>query len=152
MIDHTHDPALNSWVQSANAPETDFPIQNLPFGTFRRTGEEHPHLGVAIGDQVLDVTAAFNIQAMQNLMAASAGERAELRRQISAFLAHYTPGSDRFLIPMSEVELALPCSIGDYTDFYASIDHEKRWKNVFRPDNPLLPNYKWVPIGYHKGP
>src|SRR5215472_18536800 len=105
MIDRTHDPALKSWVDSANVPETDFPIQNLPFGTFRKRGGEPQHLGVAIGDQVFDITAAFVIPSMQTLMAMSAADRVRLRHRISGYLAQYAPGDDKFLIPMSEVEL-----------------------------------------------
>jgi len=149
MIDRTHDPALKSWVDSANAPETDFPIQNLPMGTFRKRGEERPQLGVAIGNQVLDVTAAFVIPSMQSLMAALAADRVRLRHRISDCLAQYIPGFDQFLVPMSEVELLLPCPIGDYTDFYASIHHATNVGKLFRPDTPLLPNYKWIPIAYH---
>jgi fumarylacetoacetase len=149
MIDRTHDSALKSWVDSANVPETDFPIQNLPFGTFRKRGGEPQHLGVGIGDQVFDITAAFVIPSMQTLMAMSAADRIRLRHRISGYLAQYAPGADQFLIPMSEVELLLPCPIGDYTDFYASIHHATNVGKMFRPENPLLPNYKWVPIAYH---
>jgi len=147
MTDHTHDPSLESWVPSANAPDTDFPIQNLPFGTFRAA--DGPRAGVAIGDQVLDLTEAFSIESLRSVMAMPRAQRAELRRRISDFLARRTPGAETFLKPMAGLELLLPCPIGDYTDFYASIHHATNVGSMFRPDNPLLPNYKWLPVAYH---
>ena len=149
MIDRTHQPELKSWVESANAPETEFPIQNLAYASFRRTGDERVCLGVAIGDQVLDITEAFGIGSIETVMAMPRERRVQLRQRISDLLARYTPGSETFLIPMSGVELLLPCRIGDYTDFYASIDHATNVGRIFRPDNPLFPNYKWMPIAYH---
>ena len=149
MIDHTHAPELKSWVEPANSPETDFPIQNLPYASFRKTGEERARLGVAIGDQVLDVSEAFGIGSMLDVMAMPFATRVELRHRISGLLAKYTAKADRHLSPMSAVDLLLPCPIGDYTDFYASIDHATNVGRLFRPDNPLLPNYKWVPVAYH---
>ena len=149
MIDRTHAPELRSWVESANAPRTEFPIQNLPFASFRLAGEERIRLGAAIGDQVLDVTEAFGIGSMAAVMAMPPASRVELRQRISDLLAKHAPGSDRLLTPMSAVELVLPCPIGDYTDFYASIHHATNVGRMFRPDNPLLPNYKWMPIAYH---
>ena len=148
-MDRTHDPNLMSWVESANAAETEFPVQNLPFGTFRRHGEQPGRLGVAIGDQVLDVSAALEIDAMENVMAMPQHERSKLRLRISDFLMNHAPRREEFLIPMSDVEMLLPCRIGDYTDFYASIDHATNVGRMFRPDSPLLPNYKWMPIAYH---
>src|SRR5580700_8619766 len=100
MIDRTHDPALRSWVESANEPGCDFPIQNLPFATFRRGGGTH--VGVAIGDQVLDL----QFPSMLSLMAMPKPERAALRQRISAMLSEGPPVP---LVPMSEVELLLPC-------------------------------------------
>ena len=149
MTDHTHDPALRSWVESANQADCGFPIQNLPFGTFRRRGAAGTAAGVAIGDQVLDVTAAFGVESVRSVMALPPAGRADLRQRISGYLAQREPGSGRFLAPVSEVELLLPCEIGDYTDFYASIHHATNVGSMFRPDNPLLPNYKWLPVGYH---
>ncbi len=149
MIDRTHEPELTSWVESANAPGSDFPIQNLPYASFRRTGGEQICLGAAIGDQVMDITDAFGIGSLQTVMAMPRERRARLRRGISDFLARRTPGCEGFLIPMADVELLLPCPIGDYTDFYASIDHAGNVGRMFRPDNPLLPNYKWMPVAYH---
>jgi fumarylacetoacetase len=149
MTDRTHDPTLRSWVESANDPGTDFPIQNLPFGTFRRPGEKNCRLGVAIGDQVLDASSAFHLESMKSVMAMPQKARAELRLRISDFLAKRSPGAEAFLAPADELELLLPCQIGDYTDFYASIHHAANVGRMFRPDNPLLPNYKWLPVAYH---
>jgi fumarylacetoacetase len=146
MIDRTHHPALRSWVESANQPACDFPIQNLPYATFRRGSVTH--VGVAIGDQVLDVTEALQIPSMRHLMAASKAERVSLRQRISQILSE-VPAATAHLVPMAEVELLLPCEIGDYTDFYASVHHATNVGSMFRPDNPLLPNYKWLPVGYH---
>jgi fumarylacetoacetase len=149
MTDQTHDPSLESWVTSANDPNTDFPVQNLPFAMFRGRGDGTPRLGVAIGDRVLDVTSAFDIESMQGLMTRSKADRVELRKRISDFLVKATPGADRFLTAARAVQLLMPCEIGDYSDFYASIHHATNVGSMFRPDNPLLPNYKWLPVGYH---
>ncbi len=149
MIDRTHEPDLASWVESANAPGSDFPIQNLPYASFRRPGGKEVYLGAAIGDQVLDITDAFGIGSMQAVMDMPRERHVRLRRRISDFLARPTPSRDAFLIPMPDVELLLPCPIGDYTDFYSSIDHAANVGRMFRPDNPLLPNYKWMPVAYH---
>ena len=153
-IDETHDPALESWVESANDPATEFPIQNLPFGRFRRKGETGAlRIGVAIGDQILDLVATRLIDTddMNRLMAASPDDRRRLRRAISTFLRD--GGADQrardCLVAQSDAEMGLPCHIGDYTDFYTSIHHATTVGKQFRPENPLLPNYKWVPIGYH---
>ncbi|HOB94595.1 MAG TPA: fumarylacetoacetase [Aquabacterium sp.] len=172
-IDATHDPALQSWVTSANAPDTDFPIQNLPFGRFRRVGRPGDawRAGVAIGSEVLDLAAArdamhwpADLQPALAVLAAGdlnafvamgAAVRRGLRAALSQALAH-TPGAGgpqdalaACLVPQAEAELGLPCRIGDYTDFYVGIHHATAVGKLFRPDNPLLPNYKWVPIGYH---
>lgn len=154
-LNATHAPALHSWVASANQAGCDFPIQNLPFGRFRPAGSgEALRIGVAIGDQVLDLQAAGLIDTddMNALMAKGPAERLALRAAISAGLAE---GSAQQLAwanalhAQSEVELGLPCQIGDYTDFYTSIHHATTIGKQLRPDNPLLPNYQWVPIGYH---
>jgi fumarylacetoacetase len=147
LIDATHDPGLISWVESANRPDTGFPIQNLPYGTFRHDGKSRP--GVAIGDQILDISAAFGIESIAGVMAMPAMDRLRLRQRISDFLATPTPGCEKLLVPASAVEMLLPCRIGDYTDFYASLDHATNVGRLFRPDNPLFPNYKWVPVAYH---
>ena len=149
MIDDTHDPALMSWVESANDPASEFPIQNLPFASLRHPGDGRTRVGVAIGDQVLNATDAFQIESMQALMAMPRTARVELRRRISQLLSTYSPGAERFLTTTANMDLLLPCEIGDYTDFYASIHHATNVGRMFRPDNPLLPNYKWLPVAYH---
>ena len=154
IVDATHDPARRSWVESANAADSDFPIQNLPFGRFRAAGDGGWRIGVAIGDQVLDLRQAGCVDHadMTRLLQQPAAERLALRRAISDGL---TAGSAQqaawrgALRPMADVQLGLPCDIGDYTDFYVGIHHATAVGKLFRPDNPLLPNYKWVPIGYH---
>ncbi len=154
IIDDTHDPARRSWVESANAPGCDFPIQNLPFGIFRKKrSSEKPRGGVAIGDQVFDL-AALGIDTGPNLnKLAAAGPRAwrELRNALSLALSDPRKKKrfEKHLVPMKKAELFLPVAIGDYTDFYAGIHHATGIGRLMRPDNPLLPNYKWVPIGYH---
>jgi fumarylacetoacetase len=153
-MDQTHNPALTSWVESANAPGADFPIQNLPFGIFKRRGAtESPRGGVAIGDQILDL-AAIGIKTGPTLNGlAGMGRPAwrRLRSQLSKGLSAEKPNKRfaRYLLPMKQAELFLPVTIGDYTDFYSGIHHATNVGKILRPDNPLLPNYKWVPIGYH---
>lgn len=167
-IDMTHDPTLRSWVESANQVGSDFPIQNLPLGVFRRLGQaEPPRIGVAIGDQILDlalccqlgllpelpeaVQIACSTSSLNSLMALGRTASSGLRQQLSQFLsaAHTPPAASNLLVPMVAAELLLPATIGDYTDFYASIFHATTVGKLFRPDNPLLPNYKYVPIAYH---
>jgi fumarylacetoacetase len=152
--DATHDPGLQSWLESANDPATDFPIQNLPFGRFRRADDMDWRIGVAIGDQVLDLRRARLIESydMNLIMRLAKEPRQALRAAISNGLQSGSPLEKQFreaLVPQSRVELSLPCRIGDYTDFYTSIHHATTVGRQFRPDNPLLPNYKWLPIGYH---
>jgi fumarylacetoacetase len=154
MIDATHDPATQSWVESANAPDTDFPIQNLPLGRFRRSAAEPWQMGVAIGDQVLDLHAAGLIDHlhMPTLLAAPRAVRRALRTALWQGLqmgSALQPVWSQALLPQNTVEMGLPCEVGDYTDFYTGIHHATTVGTLFRPDNPLLPNYKWVPIGYH---
>lgn len=153
-IDDTHDPALASWVDSANDPASDFPIQNLPFGRFRAGSEPAWRIGVAIGDQVLDLRAAGLVpdHDMSRVLQLAPAARRELRRALSRGLAKGSAEQSRWrdaLVPMARVRMGLPCRIGDYTDFYVGIHHAMAVGRQFRPDNPLLPNYKWVPIGYH---
>ena len=150
----TLDPALRSWVSSAQTPGGDFPIQNLPFGRFRTRAHEAWRIGVAIGDQVLDLQAAgvLDHADMARVLAQSKGERLALRSTLSKGLAAGSPQASawaRTLHPQSGVEMGLPCEVGDYTDFYVGIHHATAVGQLFRPDNPLLPNYAWVPIGYH---
>ena len=169
LINATHDPKLQSWVTSANTGETDFPIQNLPFGRFRRLDTTEPwRIGVAIGDHILDLNlaaeagewsadaqvmlAALALGDLNVFMARNAAARSALRAELSAALAESSPQQealDRALLPQSEAQMTLPCAIGDYTDFYTGIHHATAVGKLFRPDNPLLPNYPWVPIGYH---
>ncbi|HEY9751059.1 MAG TPA: fumarylacetoacetase [Allocoleopsis sp.] len=168
-INATHDPNLRSWVESANQPDTDFPIQNLPLGVFRRRNStEYPRLGVAIGDQILDLLLCHerglleglpgDLQAacvdsnLNALMALGNQAASALRQRLSELLR--SPQQDAsvspdLLLPMLEAEMLLPAAIADYTDFYASIFHATNVGKLFRPDNPLLPNYKYVPIAYH---
>ena len=154
FLDATHDPDLRSWVESANAADTDFPIQNLPFGRFRRPGSNDAlRIGVAIGDCLVDLQVAgfTQTQDIASLMATTADDRRSLRAALSIALraGNQTASMKAALISQAEVEMALPCEIGDYTDFYTGIHHATAVGKLFRPDNPLLPNYKWVPIGYH---
>jgi fumarylacetoacetase len=168
-LNETHDSNLASWVESANQLDTDFPIQNLPFGVFMRRGtEEAPRAGVAIGNQILDLSACAESGLLVNwparlwqaplnrLFALGKESWSELRQQISALLradsaAHRSDPESvmRLLIPIAAAELFLPADIGDYTDAYASMFHATNIGSMFRPDNPLLPNYKFVPIAYH---
>ena len=148
MTDRTHDPGLTSWVETANRPDTEFPVQNLPFATFRRSREGAPRLGVGIGDQILEVSS-LGADSMENFLAMTREERTQLRQRISRFLSVHSTGAETLLTPMAEAELLLPCRVGDYTDFYASIHHATNVGSMFRPDNPLMPNYKWLPVGYH---
>ncbi|MEG1456071.1 MAG: fumarylacetoacetate hydrolase family protein, partial [Comamonas sp.] len=153
--DTTHDIQLRSWVASANRPGCDFPIQNLPFGRFRVAGSAQAlRIGVAIGDQILDLQAAGLVSGsdMNALMAAPAAERQALRLTLSQGLREGSAQQalwSKALVAQAQAEMALPCRIGDYTDFYTSVHHATNVGRQFRPDNPLLPNYKWVPIGYH---
>ena len=172
-MNRTHDPKRTSWVESAQGA-TDFPIQNLPFGVFRRRGSgDAPRVGVAIGDQILDLTAAqaaavgFGDKATRSLAACAAPSLnplmalgrehwTELRGALSDVLDSDSPAyranrrlGERILVPMTEAELFVPAEVGDYSDFYASVHHATNVGSMFRPDNPLLPNYKWIPIGYH---
>ena len=153
-LDDTLDPALQSWVESANAADTDFPLQNLPFGRFRRADDADWQIGVAIGDQVLDLRRAGVIDSgdMNHLMRLSRGPRLALRRALSEGLRRGSAKQTRFrdaLVAQASVQLGVPCTIGDYTDFYTGIHHANTVGKLFRPDQPLMPNYKWVPIGYH---
>jgi fumarylacetoacetase len=153
-VDDTHDPALESFVVSANDPATDFPIQNLPLGRFRRASGEDWRVGVAIGEKVLGLRDAGFVDTddMNRLMSDRPAARTSLRRTLSIALRKDSVRAAelaRHLVAQRDVELGLPCRIGDYTDFYTGIHHATNVGKLFSPDNPLLPNYKWVPIGYH---
>jgi fumarylacetoacetase len=147
MIDHTHDPNLRSWVESANRPGCDFPIQNLPLGVFRLAGDTRSHLGVAIGDFVLELSEWLSGETLNDYVALSSTQRRDLRHELSRALSTGAP--PRPLIAQNQCQMLLPVVVGDYTDFYASIHHATNVGRMFRPDNPLLPNYKHVPIAYH---
>jgi fumarylacetoacetase len=168
-VNPTHDPSLRSWVATANAAGCDFPIQNLPFAAFRRAGSaESFRGGVAIGADVLDLAALEALRLVKGDAAealhacsaptlnafmslgheASGALRAALSRLLRAGAAE--EGAVRAaLIPQAAVEYRLAAEVGDYTDFYASIHHATAVGKLFRRDNPLLPNFKWLPIGYH---
>jgi len=168
-LDETHDPALGSWVRSAAG--SDFPIQNLPLGVFRAAGAPAARIGAAIGDWILDlcacdevglfagslaeVGAACREGALNRLMSLGPAAGAALRRQVSAWLREEPKGHplrarlEPLLVPRHGAAMLLPAAIGDYTDFYASIHHATNVGSMFRPDEPLLPNYRHVPIGYH---
>ncbi|HKB03949.1 MAG TPA: fumarylacetoacetase [Gemmataceae bacterium] len=147
MIDQTHDPRLQSWVDSANRPGCDFPIQNLPVGVFHAPGGSRTRLGVAIGDSILDVGEWLAGDTLNGYFALPATQRRDLRREWSRALE--AGARHRPLFPQAGCDMRLPAVVGDYTDFYASIDHATNVGRMFRPDNPLLPNYKHVPIAYH---
>lgn len=175
--DETHDPALQSWVESANDEACDFPIQNLPFGVFHMDDEEEAdgRIGIAIGDQIVDLrelaeegtfddfddeedpivddvdTPALSLLLMsgRERWGAIRDRVRELLMKDNAELRDDTNLRDRAVLPMDEAIMLVPGEIGDYTDFYASVHHATNVGRMFRPDNPLLPNYKWIPIGYH---
>jgi len=153
-IDETHDAGLQSWLASANDPATDFPIQNLPYGRFAAPGGAGWRIGVAIGDQVLDLQRADLLDGsdMARLLARSPEQRLALRHAISQGLRRGSAREGAFnaaLLPQASVRMGMPFDVGDYTDFYTGIHHATTVGKLFRPDNPLMPNYKWVPIGYH---
>jgi fumarylacetoacetase len=151
--------ALKSWVDSANR-HADFPLENLPFGVFR-VGRR-AHIGVAVGERILDLHTAFDdgliaeeacaSDTLNALMSRGREATSALRARIVELLVDGAAERQRVskhLVSRRDAEMLLPCAIGDYTDFYASIHHATNVGSMFRPDNPLLPNYKYVPIGYH---
>lgn len=169
----TNDPSLVSWIESANDAQTDFPIQNLPMGVFMPRGADEPaRVGVAIGEMALDLAECwraglfagtpveeanvFAQPALNGLMAMGRGAWSSVRQRVSNLLRHDTPTlqgdeelRDRAVLRRSDIEMLAPAVVGDYTDFYASIHHATNVGAMFRPDNPLLPNYKHLPVGYH---
>lgn len=147
MLNETHDPGLRSWVESAQTPGGNFPIQNLPYGMYSTADDSQPRVGVAIGDFIFDLREIYAASTLNALMALSASDRRELRARISQRLA--AGAARQALTRISEATMYMPATVGDYTDFYASIEHATNVGKLFRPDTPLLPNYKWVPIGYH---
>jgi fumarylacetoacetase len=168
LLNDTHDPSLKSWLAAANEG-SDFPLQNLPYGVFRRAGSNEAWRGgVAIGDQIVDLESL----ATTGLCTGLAGDAIQLaaRASLNAFMAKgptawsaaratlssalrsgasHQSKVHACLLPQAEAEYAVPAQIGDYTDFYSSIHHARNVGRLFRPDNPLFPNYRWVPIGYH---
>ena len=162
MIDETHDPALRSWVGSANG-HADFPIQNLPLGIFS-IGSGEPAIGVAIGDSILDLRSlattdlfdqrwrlALSLGHLNAWFAHGPEDSRALRERLSTLLSKelHRSAVEPHLRGQERATMHLPCLIGDYTDFYVGIHHATNVGRQFRPDNPLLPNYKYVPIGYH---
>ncbi|MDC8830262.1 fumarylacetoacetase [Alteromonas gilva] len=168
-LNETHDPALVSWVPSANQANCEFPIQNLPFASFTVTGSDELYRGgVAIGNQIVDLNAlsrtglldgaaqaaceAASQSTLNDFMRMGREASAALRLQLSRLLRKGTyaePVVAECLVPQETAQYQTPCQIGDYTDFYTSVFHATNVGKQFRPDNPLLPNYKWIPIGYH---
>jgi fumarylacetoacetase len=169
QMNETHDPAAKSWVAGANQAGTDFPIQNLPYAVFRRAGSKEAFRpGVAIGDRIVDLAALAAIKpfdgaaaealatctgdTLNALMALGQAHWSALRLALSRALREGSPLQGKIeplLVAQAEAEYAMPARVGDYTDFYISVHHATAVGKQFRPDNPLLPNYKWVPIGYH---
>lgn len=164
-INATHDPNLRSWISSANEPDTDFPIQNLPYCVFQQSDKSRS-IGVGIGDQILNLKIAAELGLLDDkfiepisqptlnaVMALPVGDRQQLRESISQLLGEKTQTDraavEKALVFQTDVELVMPCTVGDYTDFYASVYHATNVGSMFRPNNPLLPNYKHIPIGYH---
>ncbi|HEX6880658.1 MAG TPA: fumarylacetoacetase, partial [Terriglobales bacterium] len=159
-LNETHDASFRSWVETANRPGADFPIQNLPFGVFRHVGsEEAPRIGVAIGDMALDMAGAemdgffegdaqraaeaCMAESLNELMSLGPRHWSALRLRLHQLLrsdapAGYLQRLQRHLVPLASIETLLPAQIGDYTDFYASIFHATNVGSMFRPDNPLL--------------
>lgn len=170
VVNDTHDPSLKSWVESANQPGADFPIQNLPFGICRkRADSERPKVFVAIGDSALDISAcasegllagakraaeACASGSLNRLMALGTEHAAALRHELQTILRVEAAASVRntaqtYLTPIADMELFVPAEIGDYSDFYANLFHARNVGSMFRPSDPLPANYRYVPIGYH---
>jgi len=168
-LDETHDPARRSFVESANRPETDFPIQNLPFGVFSTKDDTVSRIGVAIGDQILDLKRvsgrserlsgstreALQETTLNRLFALGANALREVRRGVADMLDQGASGNDTrrhatdLLTPIDTCTLSLPTRVSNYTDFYAGIYHARAAGALLTPENPLPQNYKWVPIAYH---
>ncbi|AFT86046.1 fumarylacetoacetase [Paraburkholderia phenoliruptrix] len=168
-INKSHAASLISWVTSANDGVTDFPIQNLPHGVFRRAGSDETFRGgVAIGDQILDIRATLDRHLfpsdvietataaarapLNDFMALPRSHRSALRAALSTLLSSDFPrrtDAIECLVPQSDAEYALPARIGNFSDFYSSLSHATNVGALFRPDNPVLPNYRWLPVGYN---
>jgi fumarylacetoacetase len=164
-LNETHDPARRSFLDSANAPGSEFPIQNLPFGVFRPAAKAPPRVGVAIGDQILDLPAAASsfgdpaadaaragaAPALNGLMSLGPRAWSALRLALSRALSieHADEGLRAHLTPMAQATLDMPVAVRNFSDFFASVFHATNAGRAFRPDQPLLPNYKYVPVAYH---
>ncbi len=172
-MNETHNPRTKSWVESANVPGTDFPIQNLPFGVFKRKERTGPgHVGIAIGDSIVDMDTALSVvpfyglareaaeaclsPSLNKLLSLGTRHSNALRSRMFELLQNDNQNAEKHrrlleqsLVPMADAEMLLPAEIGDYTDFYASLYHATNVGTMLRPDNPLFPNYKHIPIGYH---
>lgn len=162
-----------SWIESANDPLNDFPIQNLPYGVFKFQKKfPEPRICVAIGNYILDLKGCVDAnllnginyktrsslqkEALNEFMGLDKAEHLLLRQKITTLLKNDVPTirdnpnlRHTLLFSQSDIELLMPIQIGDYTDFYASIQHASHVGSIMRPDNPLMPNYKHMPIGYH---
>ncbi len=169
LLNETHDPNSMSWVESANEQGNPFPLQNLPYAVFRRKGSDEPfRIGVGIGDKILDLTTlgqsgvarptqldipeSLYASTLNRFMAEGNIIWTRTRKILFEVLRQGSPYEGKVpdcLIDQSKAEYGLPATIMDYTDFYASIDHATNIGKLFRPDNPLMPNYEWVPIAYH---
>lgn len=167
-LDQTHDPELRSWVEAANDKNGDFPIQNLPVAVFRRAGsDEQFRAGVAIGESLIDLSASClsphlsepglavikpaSSSSLNEFMAAGRRAQRALRGDLSRILRHDFPEKKSVagaLVELREAEFKIPARIGDFSDFYCSIHHATNVGKLFRPENPILPNYRWLPVGY----
>jgi len=169
LLDDTHDPSRRSFVDAANAPDADYPIQNLPLGIFSTEIDPVPRIGVAIGDRVLDLKRASAMierlpkstretlqdGSLNRLFALGRDPVRGLRRKVSDLLDQGEGGNetrrhaDDLLPPMEACSFHLPTRVSNYTDFYAGIYHARAAGALLTPENPLPENYKWVPIAYH---
>lgn len=166
-LDYTHDARLHSWVEAANDPTCDFPIQNLPLGVFSVTTQSDARIGTAIGDQIIDLTgladenlppalhplkAALKTKSLNALMCLGLDVTQSLRRTLFDGLVRHAENAAvlrRYLVPMHDVQMQLPAEIGDFTDFYTSEHHAVRAGQIVRPDAKLHPNFLSMPIAYH---
>jgi len=166
-LDHTHDTRAHSWVASANVPGTDFPIQNLPLGAFQDDAASGARIGIAIGEQILDLAAALDqgllprlkalepalrSDSLNALMAGGPTPRRLLRHAVFELLEATSTRQDAArtcLMPMTGVRMRLPAHIGDFTDFFTSIHHAQRTGELSRPEMPVAPNFRHMPIAYH---
>lgn len=164
--DHTHDASVQSWVTSANAPGTEFPIQNLPLGVFSTAGANARRIGVAIGDQILDLSAALDkgllpgldglsaalrSDSLNLLMSSGRAARQAVRDAVFTLLRADSgqAAAGACLVAMRDARLHLPAQIGDFTDFFTSIHHARRTGEIIRPEMPIAPNFRHMPIAYH---